>query len=396
MKFYVRADAYNELIEKGYGKRDLSKLTRKVITDKNGHRRTVFVRNDVEKLSKRITKKQQDAFMESGKSKVIEAMKNVLGTDNVKVSAFRSTKTDGATHFIAMVNYDEVKDHLKNDSAKNELAKELTKLGLKPDETFENVHEARWEYSERIPKTYKFNFYIKDENMKMEPKPEGDPRTGKKSYWVQDNRGNRLTNSDAKERVINNNKKIAELDKQISGMSKADAIRLNTQKHDLEYQNSYLMDRLNSEDRKEIESEKKQNEDKTSSNGSAETEKILESLKGKRFSINDIGTRTYSISKHNNGYVLTLNSDYVVQSKPIAGKITVNNDGSITLHGYATYGETVADKDSDYARKNIVLRDISVKFSADELKNQNSNFINKLIAYSTGYSSNKDFTIKRV
>ena len=134
-KLYIKADVYNELIEKGYGKRDLSKLTRKVITDKNGHRRTVFVRNEVKMPSKRMIKKQQDAFMESGKDKVIEAVKNVLGTDNVKVSAFRSTKTDGATHFIAMVNYDEVKDHLKNDSAKGSLAAELTKLGLKPDES---------------------------------------------------------------------------------------------------------------------------------------------------------------------------------------------------------------------------------------------------------------------
>ena len=167
-KLYIRADLYNELIEKGYGKRDLSKLTRKVITDKNGHRRTVFVRNEVKMPSKRMIKKQQDAFMESGKSKVIEAMKNVLGTDNVKIDAFRAF--DDSTHFVAMVNYDEVKDNLKNDSAKNELAKELTKLGLKPDETFENVHEARWEYSKRIPKMYKFNFYIKDENMKIEPK----------------------------------------------------------------------------------------------------------------------------------------------------------------------------------------------------------------------------------
>ena len=42
-KFLIRKDVYNKLIEKGYGKRDFSKLTRKVITDKNGHRRTVFV-----------------------------------------------------------------------------------------------------------------------------------------------------------------------------------------------------------------------------------------------------------------------------------------------------------------------------------------------------------------
>ena len=51
-KLYVRSDVYNELIEKGYGKRDFSKLTRKVITDKNGHRRTVFVKNEVQTTNK--------------------------------------------------------------------------------------------------------------------------------------------------------------------------------------------------------------------------------------------------------------------------------------------------------------------------------------------------------
>ena len=52
MKLYIKAEVYNELIEKGYGKRDFSKLTRKVITDKNGHRRTVFVKNEVQKPKK--------------------------------------------------------------------------------------------------------------------------------------------------------------------------------------------------------------------------------------------------------------------------------------------------------------------------------------------------------
>ena len=44
-KFLIRKDVYEDLIEKGYGKRDLSKLTKKQITDKNGHKRTVYVRN---------------------------------------------------------------------------------------------------------------------------------------------------------------------------------------------------------------------------------------------------------------------------------------------------------------------------------------------------------------
>lgn len=44
-KLLVRKDVYEELLEKGFGKRDLSKLTKKKVTDKNGHTRTVYVRN---------------------------------------------------------------------------------------------------------------------------------------------------------------------------------------------------------------------------------------------------------------------------------------------------------------------------------------------------------------
>ena len=44
-KMFIRKDVYEELLEKGFGKKDLSKLTKKKITDKNGHTRTVYVRN---------------------------------------------------------------------------------------------------------------------------------------------------------------------------------------------------------------------------------------------------------------------------------------------------------------------------------------------------------------
>lgn len=58
-KLFVRKDVYDELIEKGFGKRDYSKLTKKVITDKNGHRRTVFVKNDVEQTEQKQPKAQE-------------------------------------------------------------------------------------------------------------------------------------------------------------------------------------------------------------------------------------------------------------------------------------------------------------------------------------------------
>lgn len=59
-KLLVRKDVYEELLEKGFGKRDLSKLTKKQITDKNGHKRTVYVRNGEQP----VTQKQPTAQKE--------------------------------------------------------------------------------------------------------------------------------------------------------------------------------------------------------------------------------------------------------------------------------------------------------------------------------------------
>ena len=53
----VKADKeIQELIKAFPGKKDFSKLTRKVITDKNGHRRTVFVKNEVQTVNKTSSK----------------------------------------------------------------------------------------------------------------------------------------------------------------------------------------------------------------------------------------------------------------------------------------------------------------------------------------------------
>ena len=55
-KLLIRKDVFEDIIEKGYGKRDYSKLTKKVITDKNGHKRTVFVKNDVTQTTQKQEK----------------------------------------------------------------------------------------------------------------------------------------------------------------------------------------------------------------------------------------------------------------------------------------------------------------------------------------------------
>ena len=65
----------------------------------------------------------------------------------------------------------------------------------------------------------------------IESKKTSEKKEESKTYWIQDSRGNRLTNEDAKKRL----------------MAEIENLK--------EYKNEYLLDRLNPEDRKEIESE---------------------------------------------------------------------------------------------------------------------------------------------
>ena len=53
MASYIRKSVYDELFEKSFGHRDFSKLTKKQITDKNGHSRNVWVRAGEEQRAKR-------------------------------------------------------------------------------------------------------------------------------------------------------------------------------------------------------------------------------------------------------------------------------------------------------------------------------------------------------
>lgn len=114
MKFYVRADAYNELIEKGYGKRDFSKLTRKVITDKNGHRRTVFVKNEVQTTNTNSSKAYwiQDfrgnrLTNEDAKKNIKEVNENIKRFESKIENGDKATKVAAEAAIKRMQNYKE-------------------------------------------------------------------------------------------------------------------------------------------------------------------------------------------------------------------------------------------------------------------------------------------------
>lgn len=76
-KMFIRKDVYEELLEKGFGKKDLSKLTKKKITDKNGHTRTVYVRNGEQPAEVKQLKAQEGLTPEK-KARYEEMLEKVV------------------------------------------------------------------------------------------------------------------------------------------------------------------------------------------------------------------------------------------------------------------------------------------------------------------------------
>lgn len=67
-KFLIRKDVYDELIEKGYGKKDYSRLQKVPVVDKNGHTRMVYKKNGEEPNEARQPK-AQDAISPERKAR---------------------------------------------------------------------------------------------------------------------------------------------------------------------------------------------------------------------------------------------------------------------------------------------------------------------------------------
>ena len=102
-----------------------------------------------------------------------------------------------------------------------------------------------------------------------------------KTYWIQDPRGNRLTNEDAKSRIIDNHMQIFKL----NGSNES---RKDMKIRELKNENEYLMDRLNPEDKAEVEIP-----DYASKLNSAESRKLTEELESVLESSDDIKVGQY-------------------------------------------------------------------------------------------------------
>lgn len=187
-KLFVRKDVYEELLEKGFGKKDYSKLTKKKITDKNGHTRTVFVRNGEQPAAQKQPK-AQEGLSDEKRVKYEEMLEKVKAGSDENALFVRGK---------GMLNKKDAIAHLEE------------KLGVKA------VNSAA-------------------------QKPE-IPIQG--SNWISLPSGTRVTNEGAKERMAKNNERIETLKKLMEGNTKADNFRLNSELRSLQNENEYIASRL--------------------------------------------------------------------------------------------------------------------------------------------------------
>ena len=82
-------------------------------------------------------------------------------------------------------------------------------------------------------------------------------------YWIMDSKRNRLTNESAKKRIKASYDEIDKIKAMLDLMDKADQVGAKRDIQDLEYDIKNLMDKLNSDDRKEMESEAEKHQNRS-------------------------------------------------------------------------------------------------------------------------------------
>ena len=205
--------------------------------------------------------------------------------DNGKIKEVESTLIEPSK---TARNFKYNKDKLSIDElkdAKNEIDSYIQKL----NKEISSLEKIKKENADKLTDNAKANIdgniayskniinaYTKDKEdcekllEEKKDKPVEKKEDDSKTYWIQDNRGNRLTNEDAKKKIIGQMKYLAELE-DMAGK------KLNNRTaNDIRYYIDYLKDRLNPEDRKEIESEAEKYNDKDEEN---KPEKTIEETK---------------------------------------------------------------------------------------------------------------------
>lgn len=127
MKLCYNVERLEEIIEKAFGHKDLSKLTKKQITDKNGHRRNVYVKNGeepkqnisgktyIEDIKKRKRVAQIKAMTQRGDTILFEKDKQLK--DGMVVAKGDDGVTARKEAFAYQVPYEDIKKNLTKEGS---------------------------------------------------------------------------------------------------------------------------------------------------------------------------------------------------------------------------------------------------------------------------------------
>lgn len=192
----------------------------------------------------------------------------------------------------------------------------------------QNIAKPGKEFVDYVPKTEKEKT-TKDENEEVD-----------NHYWIQDSKGNRLTNEQAKKRIVNSLNENDKLAAKLNSLDAADRIAVEKDIRMNQNDIDNLMDKLNPDDRKEMESEI-----------NTKIENYLKEEKQKKdkelnISDSDINSLT--------------DIDYL---KDLQKKVVKENN---RLHSEKKYDEA-----NDMARRNYVISDRIKQLVSEAKKHQN-------------------------
>lgn len=94
MNLYVRKDVYMDLLEKGYGKRDYSRLQKVPVVDKNGHTRMVYKKMSADEIAEKKENKEKE------RQSVVDSVVKILNEKGIKYRHDKSHQYWGNSDYI--------------------------------------------------------------------------------------------------------------------------------------------------------------------------------------------------------------------------------------------------------------------------------------------------------
>ncbi|MCR5436135.1 MAG: hypothetical protein K6E97_03615 [Treponema sp.] len=347
-KLLIRKDIYDGLLEKGYGKKDVSKLQKVQITDKNGHTRNVYKKTGIKQKEGRQPKAQEELTPEK-KAKYEEMLKKVKS----------GPEKNALFYHGEMMNKKEAIAHLEG------------KLGKK------TVNSAAQE--PEIP--------IQGTN------------------WISLPSGTRVTNESAREKMAKNNERIETLKKLMEGNSKADNFRLKSELRSLQNENEYIASRLpaNKEEKKLSQDDMKENYLDARNEGGRDIadENRVDDHSKKAINLSDSEVKKmqklFDYIPENTKGVQIMNTIYD-EDKGLYKKLSDMDVEYKKLHPEAegkTFGFDLAtkyleDSFNEYKKDHEVGKDKFAKMSVEDIRKEQQNLLDDYNQYYNAYKNGKN------